>query len=290
MMAVRRARSAWTTRAAADWTRACARVTSAATMSWVLKNSMMASDCIAALLLDPRQVADPEGFELPEGLIADVVTAPPLVEAAVGAEAEDPGLDHLVGGLEAVDQDVGEERARLLPADRRHRRLDQRLVRGELGAVGQGDRHQVVERPAGVDQGDLEVVVLQRHDHRAGVEPQHLRQVGALDPPLLPRRDGLLLEVGEHVPGPVDLDLGDQLLAQLRDPLDQVVAPLDGVEGAGVHPPVLVHPEVGVGGLQQGVVLRGLDVPVRAFRTCRATRGWKMASVVATVPHRPAPP
>ena len=36
----------------------------------------------------------------------------------------------------------------------------------------------------------------------------------------------------------------------------------DGVEGAGVHPPVLVHLEVGVGGLEQGVVLRGLDVPV----------------------------
>ena len=46
------------------------------------------------------------------------------------------------------------------------------------------------------------------------------------------------------------------------DPIDQVMAPLDGVEGAGVHPAVLVHPEVGVGGLEQGVVLRGLDVPV----------------------------
>ena len=34
------------------------------------------------------------------------------------------------------------------------------------------------------------------------------------------------------------------------------------VEGAGIHPPVLVHHEVGVGGLEQGVVLRGLDVPV----------------------------
>ena len=27
-----------------------------------------------------------------------------------------------------------------------HHRLDERLVRGELGTVGQGDRHQVVER------------------------------------------------------------------------------------------------------------------------------------------------
>ena len=86
------------------------------------------------------------------------------------------------------------------------RRLDQRPPRGDLGAVGQRDRHQVVEAPAGVDQRDLGVVVLQRLDHRAGVEPQHPRQPGALDPPLLPRRDRLLLEVGEHVPGPVDLE------------------------------------------------------------------------------------
>ena len=41
-----------------------------------------------------------------------------------------------------------------------------------------------------------------------------------------------------------------------------VAAPLDAVERAGVHPPVLVHHEVGVGGLEQGVVLGGLDVPV----------------------------
>ena len=85
------------------------------------------------------------------------------------------------------------------------------------------------------------MVVLQRLDHGAGVEPQDLRQVGALDPPLLPRRDGLLLEVGEHVPGPVDLELWDQVVAQGGDPLDQLVAPLDAVERAGVDPPVLVH-------------------------------------------------
>ena len=92
-MAVRKARSAWTTRAAADWRRAWARVTSAATMSWVLQSSTMARDSLAALLLDPRQVADPECFELPEELRADVDAAGPLVEAAVGADAEDPGLE-----------------------------------------------------------------------------------------------------------------------------------------------------------------------------------------------------
>ncbi len=141
-------------------------------------------------------------------------------------------------------------------------RLDERLVRGELGAVGQGDRHQVVELPGGVDQRDLEVIVLQRDDHRARVEPQDLGEVGALDAPLLPRRGRLLLEVGDHVPGPIDLDSRDQVPAQVRDPLDQVVPPLDAVEGAGIHSPVLVHQEVGVGRHEQGVVLGGLDVPV----------------------------
>ena len=93
------------------------------------------------------------------------------------------------------------------------------------------------------------------------------------DPPLLPRRDGPLLEVGEHVPGPVDLDRGHQLPAQLGDPLDQVVAPLDGVEGAGVHPPVLVDPEVGVGGPEQGVVLGRLDVPVAGVQDLPGGQG-----------------
>ncbi len=146
-------------------------------------------------------------------------------------------------------------------------------MRGELGAVGQGDRHQVVERPAGVDQRDLGVVVLQRHDHGAGVEPQHLGQVGAGDPPLLARRDGPLLEVGEHVPGPVDLDLGDQLPAQLGDPDRPGRGRARRCRGPGVHPAVLVHPEVGVGGLEQGVVLGGLDVPVRGIQDLPRDQG-----------------
>ena len=78
-------------------------------------------------------------------------------------------MNHLVGSLEAVDQDGGEEHAPPLAADPRHSRLNERLVRGELGAVGQGDHMQVGERPGGVDQGDLEVIVLERDDHRERV-------------------------------------------------------------------------------------------------------------------------
>ena len=163
-------------------------------------------------------------------------------------------------------------------------------MRGELGAVGQADRDQVVERPGGVDQGDLEVIVLQRDDHRAGVEPQDLGEVGAVDAPRFARGGGLLLEVGDHVPGPIDLDPGDQVPAQLRDPLDQVVPPLDAVEGAGVHSPILVHLEVGVGGHEQGVVLRGLDVPLPGIQDLPRDQGLEdgigQGDVLVTGRHR----
>ena len=81
--------------------------------------------------------------------------------------------------------------------------------------------------PAGVDQGDLDVVVLQRLDHRAGVEPEHLRESALWTRHCCRADDGLLLEVGEHVPGPVDLELWDQVAAQGGDLLDQLVPPLD---------------------------------------------------------------
>src|SRR5208282_4309420 len=46
------------------------------------------SRLLTALLLDPRQVPDPQGVELPQELYAYVVPAGPLVEAAVGTQAE----------------------------------------------------------------------------------------------------------------------------------------------------------------------------------------------------------
>ena len=84
--------------------------------------------------------------------------------------------------------------------------------------------------------------------------------------------------------------VGTSSRLRLRDPLDQVVPPLDAVEGAGVHSPILVHLEIGIGRHEQGVVLRGLDVRMTGIQTCRAARGWKMASVMATFAIRPPPP
>ncbi|MFO0843599.1 MAG: hypothetical protein U0797_14560 [Gemmataceae bacterium] len=73
---------------------------------------------------------------------------------------------------------------------------------------------QLVERAARVDQSELEVVVLQRLDHRPRVQPQHSRQLRAGDAPLLAGGNGRLLEGGQQVPRPVHLDGGDQVPTQ----------------------------------------------------------------------------
>ena len=65
--------------------------------------------------------------------------------------------------------------------------LIERPARCDLRPVFDGDHHQALERAGRVDQRDLQVVLLERIDDRAGIEPEDLRQVGAADAPLLPR-------------------------------------------------------------------------------------------------------
>ncbi len=97
---------------------------------------------------------------------------------------------------------------------RTDRRLDHRLMRSQFGTVGQADGDQIVERALGVDQGELQVIVLQRLDHGPRIEAKDARQLGAGDAPLLAGGDGLLLEVGQQVPRPVHFDAGNQVPAQ----------------------------------------------------------------------------
>ena len=115
---------------------------------------------------------------------------------------------------------------------------------------------------AGIDQGDLQVVLLERIDDRAGIEPEYLRQVGARGRATagVPRRRAV--RDRRACSGPGRPRPRDQVAAQGGDPFEQVPPPLDAVERAGVRATVLMHQEVRVGGLQQGVVLRRLDVEV----------------------------
>ena len=135
----------------------------------------MARDSLTALGLDPREVADPQALELPDELDADVVAPDPLVEAAVGAQAEDAALDqHAAGGLEAVEQDAGEEAGEPSPGGSpppppRSAPVARRSRGGWSGRSASGRR---APRPGSIKR-DLEVVVLQRLDHGAGVEPEH---------------------------------------------------------------------------------------------------------------------
>ena len=106
------------------------------------------------------------------------------------------------------------------------------------------------------------MIVFERLDDSSGIESEHLGQVGTLDAPLLAGQDGALFEVGQEVLGPVDLDLGDQIIAERLDPSHEIFASVHGIEGTGVNPAVLMHLKVGVGRLQDHVVLGCLDVPM----------------------------
>ena len=139
MMPVRRARSAWRTRAAADWTRAWARLTSAGDHVLGPAEVDDGPRLLAALGLDPRQVADAQAFELPDGWTLTSSRPRPLVEAAVGPDAEDPGLDDSPGVWKPLSRTVGRSGRVFSRRIRRLGRLDERPPRGQLGAVGQGD-------------------------------------------------------------------------------------------------------------------------------------------------------
>ena len=130
----------------------------------------------AALLLDAGQVAHPQAFELPHGLRADVVAQPPQVQDATVAEALDAHFDQFVGRLEAVEHRAGHQDPPLFAANAFGDGPSKRLLRGQLGAVEQADRNQVVEWAARLDQRDLKMVVFGRHDHHRRVEPQELGQ------------------------------------------------------------------------------------------------------------------
>ncbi len=78
---------------------------------------------------------------------------------------------------------------------------------------------QIGERSRRVDQRVLEMIVLERDNHGAGVDAEDLRKAGARDAPRLPRRDRFLLEIGEQVFSPIHFDERDQFAAQARDPL-----------------------------------------------------------------------
>ena len=147
MMAVRSERSAWLTRAVADWR---SRVGLGHFRRHLVLGPVELDEglrLLTALFLDPREVPDPKCIELPDELKLTSSRPVHWLRLLLGPRPKIPALyHHAAGVLEAADDDDGEERAQLLPADPLGRRLDQRPLRGELGAVGQRDLLQVGER------------------------------------------------------------------------------------------------------------------------------------------------
>ena len=113
------------------------------------------------------------------------------------------------------------------------------LSRGQLGAVGQGDDHEVVQRAW---PGSISVTwawsCSSGSTTARGSSRRTWVRLALCDPPLLAgRRTARCSRSARRFRGAVDLDPRDQVLAQSPDPVDQVLAPLDGVERAGVGAP-----------------------------------------------------
>ncbi len=110
-----------------------------------------------------------------------------------------------------------------------------------------------------------------------------------MDAPLLPRRNRLLLDVGQHVSSPIHLEGGDQIAAQARDSSDHISRSFHHIERARINAPVLVNHEVSVGSLHERIVLGCLDTPVLGVE--RLPRGQWLIDGIGGVddPPRVAP-
>ena len=141
-------------------------------------------------LADPADVADPAVLQLPDRGDLDVESGAVRVERPVRAGGEVARREQPRGRRRADDDQVRQKRPLLLLAQELLRRGDQLAPRGDLGAVVQGDRHQLLRRLLARDERDLEERRLDRLEQRGRVEQEDLGQPGAGDPPVA---DGDLL-------------------------------------------------------------------------------------------------
>ena len=55
----------------------------------------------------------------------------------------------------------------------------------------------------------------------------------------------MLLDVGQHLNGPVDFDARDQIAAQLLDAIGQLFSPSNDIQATAVLAAELMHAEIG---------------------------------------------
>ena len=103
---------------------------------------------------------------------------------------------------------------------------------------------------------------LEGNDHRAGIEAKDLGETAAGDPPVGLRPNHLLPQFEQQGPGAIDLDFRDEAAGQPGGLADQHVGLVLGIQGGGQVAPRLLHVEVSQRHGQQGVVPRGLKVPL----------------------------
>ena len=262
-MPVRRARSAWRTRAAAICTRARARVTSAATMSWVRKRSTVACDCSPRCLLIRARLPNPKFSSCHMSWMLTSSRPDPLAEAAVGARPKIPAwISMPPGDWKPVRTTLGRTGrifSRRIPAVAAWIIARREATSGRLDSATGISSSSV--RPGSIRvtcrwSCSIGSTTARGSSRRTCVRSALLTRHRCRAETARCSRSATMFRA-RSTSNPWTRS---RLMVASRS--TSCVAPLDAVERAGVDPPLLVHPEVGVGGPQQGVVLGRLDVPV----------------------------
>ena len=224
-IACRTPSSVSTTRTRAVCNRATACETSDLTRKTVRVSSIDATSCSARRWRIRPMLPIPPFCNCQTAATSISMREPLELSDLVRAGGEVAGREQPRGRGRAEDDQVRQERAVLLLAQELLRRGDQLAPRGDLGAVVQRDRHQLLGGLLGGDERDLEERRLDRLEQRGRVEQEDFRQPGAGDPPVA---DGDLLGLPEALElglRPVDLQRRDQARGQPRGEVHEQLGP-----------------------------------------------------------------
>ena len=211
-------------------------------------------------LADQADVAHPAVPQLPDRGDLDVEPGTVLTQVLVQAGRQTARRQQPRGRRRARDDQVRQQRPRLLLAEKLLRRRHQLAPGGDLGTIIERDRHQLRRRLLARYERHLQERRLDRLEQRGRLEQQHLGQLGARHPPVADVELPGLQQTLELGPGPVDLQRGDQARRQPLGEVHQQLGPRDRRPDPQQLPPRRLQAEEGLGDRQQGIVPRRLQV------------------------------
>ena len=121
-------------------------------------------------------------------------------------------------------------------------------------------RNQLVERAGRINQSDLQMVVFQGDDDGARIEPQNLREIGAGDAPAFATDAARCSSAACSRLARSSSTAGTRSRESSSTRATSFSARSTTCRAAGVLAAMLMNVEIRVGGRQQRVIFRGLDV------------------------------